>query len=109
MPAKTNKEPTFMDEKDSPAVLAYRVGELEKSVANGFKAVERKLDQMNSNQASKVELEEVRIELKADLAGLQGQIHVLERRRWVQNTLSAILGVVLTLLVTDFVKNMMGG
>lgn len=98
-----------MDEKDSPAVLAYRVGELEKSVANGFKTVERKLDQMNSNQASKVELEEVRIELKEDLAGLQGQINVLERRRWVQNTLSAILGVVLTLLVTDFVKNMMGG
>ena len=40
-----------------------------------------------------------------DIAALRKEINDIKGRRWVQNTLSAILGAVLTLLVSFFISN----
>lgn len=40
-----------------------------------------------------------------DIKGLKDEIRKINARRWVQNTLSAILGAVISLLIAYFVAN----
>lgn len=42
---------------------------------------------------------------KAELAALNKRVDSLERKRWIQNTLSAILGAVLAILIGFFFQN----
>lgn len=37
-----------------------------------------------------------------DLIGLRAEIKAVDRRRWVQNTLSAILGAILAILIQGY-------
>lgn len=45
---------------------------------------------------------------KEELLGLKQDIIALKKRNWVQNTLSAVLGVVLTLLITYAFRDVIG-
>ena len=86
--------------EDSPAVLAYRVGQLEKSTAAGFKTLGEKLDKMSCTFVTFKDLENALT--NADIAHkeLQEEIDSVKKQKWIQNTLSAVFGVVITLLVT---------
>jgi hypothetical protein len=48
------------NEENSPAVLAYRVGQLEIAVANGFKELKAELASQKALYATKLEMAEVR-------------------------------------------------
>lgn len=92
--------------EDSPAVLAYRVGELEKASREGFKIIGEKLEQMSMNYATHKDIEVAKQQAKlehnaiySELEDVKSDIQSLKKKTWVQNTLSAILGAVIALLV----------
>lgn len=91
--------------EDSPAVLAYRVGELEKASREGFKEISIKLELMAGNFATIKDIENRKIQAKMEheaiyneLEDVKRDVHGLKKRTWVQNTLSAILGAIIALL-----------
>lgn len=92
--------------EDNPAVLAYRVGELEKASREGFKIIGEKLEHMSMNYATHKDVgvakQQAKLEHNAiysELDDVKSDIQSLKKKTWVQNTLSAILGAVLTLLI----------
>lgn len=100
--------------EDSPAVLAYRVGQLEKSSREGFKALSDKLDAMNENFATHKDIEVAKEQAEAEhraiyieIQDVKDDVSMLKKKSWVQNTMSAILGAVLTLLVAYAVNGML--
>ena len=110
MPETNTKESTLGE--DSQPVLAYRVGQAEKSIREGFQKLNDKLDVMvctfathkdiesmqataeSAHKAIYVEIEETRVAIKE-----------VKRQKNVQNVLSTILGIVLTLLVTFAIQS----
>lgn len=116
-----------MNVNDNPDVLAYRVGQLEKVVTEGLQAVNTKLDTYTAVFLTKVEAEQIqhtattehkriedkidatRTDLEDDVKTIRTEIKSMKTNRWVQNTLSAILGVILTLLVSYAFKDIIGG
>lgn len=100
--------------EDSPAVLAYRVGQLEKSSREGFKALSDKLDAMSENFATHKDIEVAKEQAEAEhraiyieIQDVKDDVSMLKKKSWVQNTMSAILGAVLTLLVAYAVNGML--
>ena len=92
--------------EDSPAVLAYRVGELEKASREGFKELGIKLELMTHNFATHKDIEttkaQAELEHKAiyeELQDVKKDVEKLQKKTWLQNTLSAIFGAVMALLV----------
>jgi hypothetical protein len=72
-------------------VVAYRLGQVEIAVRDGFKAHDRKLTDLTSNFAT-----------ADDLTASNLRISILERasaKTWLWNTLSAAAGAALALLV----------
>ena len=91
--------------EDSPAVLAYRVGELEKASRESFKIIGEKLEQMSINYATHKDIESAKNQAKmeheaiyAELEDVKVDVLSLKKKTWIQNTLSAIFGAVLALL-----------
>lgn len=94
------------------AVIATELTYVKEALAEVLK----KLDQMSNNYLTKTEasrlaqaekdqatLEHNRLELKID--DVASDVLQLKKRTWVQNTLSAVLGAVLTLLVAYFLTD----
>lgn len=113
---ETNNTPTAnispLGGEDSPSVLAYRVGQLEKASREGFKNVTEQLNSMSKNFVTYKDIEtakeQSRLEHEAiyeQIKVLKAEVKVMKRRTWVQNTLSAVLGVILTLLVSYVVND----
>lgn len=111
MPGKITNQPivnvTPQTGEDSPAVLAYRVGELEKASREGFKNLSDKLEAMSHNFAThkdmEVAKEYARMEhdaIYAELKDVKSEVQSSQKKTWVQNTMSAILGAVLALLIS---------
>ena len=91
--------------EDSPAVLAYRVGELEKASREGFKQISIKLELMAGNFATHKDIEVAKQQAKMEheaiyneLEDVKRDVHGLQKKTWIQNTLSAILGAILAML-----------
>ena len=114
--SKTNNQPIVNVNpqvgEDSPAVLAYRVGELEKASRAGFKELGEKLEAMSHNFATHKDIEVAKEQAKmehaaiyAEIEGVKADVASLQKRTWVQNTLSAILGAVLALLTAYAFNN----
>ena len=85
--------------EDSPAVLAYRVGQLEKSTAAGFKLLGDKLDKMSCTFVTFKDLDNAMLDARTIHDNIQEDIKNIQRQKWIQNTLSAIFGAVLSLLI----------
>lgn len=62
------------------------------------KTITYKLDKLTNTFATIAHLEEVEHKLYAEIKEIKG-------KRWVQNTLSAILGSVLTILIAYFIND----
>jgi hypothetical protein len=116
--SETNNSPTVninpQQGEDSPAVLAYRVGQLEKSSREGFKALFEKLDMMSKNFATHKDIEvaknQAEMEHKAiyeEIEDVKKDVQSLQKKTWIQNTLSAIFGGVITLLVAYAVNGIL--
>lgn len=100
----------------TPEVIAWRVSQLEKTTSEGFKALNATIKEATSTFATNAKVDELvanategheRIEEKIDTVDrhLRGEISALKRKSWVQNTLSAICGAVLTLLVAYLIND----
>lgn len=107
--AKTNN-PNIVNvnpptDEDNPAVLAYRVGELEKASREGFKIIGEKLEQMSMNYATHKDVgvakQQAKMEHEAiysEIEDIKEDVKSLRKKTWIQNTLSAILGAILAML-----------
>lgn len=54
-----NKEAVIVNDETSPAVVAYRMGQLEQTVKEGFKEHNEKLDKLVVSFATKFEVQEL--------------------------------------------------
>lgn len=79
-----------MSERDSPAVLAYRVGTLEISVKEGLKELGGKLDSLTATFAT----QQAHNELKARVAKLETRNNVKNTLLWVGLVASAIINII---------------
>lgn len=107
--AKTNN-PNIVNvnpptDEDNPAVLAYRVGELEKASREGFKIIGEQLEQMSMNYATHKDVgvakQQAKMEHEAiysEIEDIKEDVKSLRKKTWIQNTLSAILGAILAML-----------
>ncbi len=107
--SKTNNSPIVnvnpQQGEDSPAVLAYRVGELEKASREGFKELGEKLENMSTNFATHKDIEVAKEQAKmeheaiySEIEDIKDDVQSLKKKTWIQNTLSAVFGAVLALL-----------
>lgn len=92
--------------EDSPAVLAYRVGQAEKAIREGFQNLSDKLETMANVFATHKDVEAAQSQAKleheaiyAEIQDVKRDVEIIKKKGWVQNTLSAIFGAVLALLV----------
>lgn len=99
----------ILSPEDTPIGVAVRVGTLEKTQAEWFPKIDKKLDDISRNSASKEDIKRVEREIKDVTFVLDKKVDKTDfekhkkdesKNRWVQNTLSAVFGVLLALLVT---------
>jgi hypothetical protein len=83
-----NKESEVSDSENSPAVVTYRIGQLEQVVRDGFKEHNEKLDRLANNFVTTETFESRIVPLEK-----------AKSKNWVFNTLSAVAGAVLLYLV----------
>ena len=112
--SETNTEVPMKGEDTQP-VLAYRVGQLEKSLTNGFQKLNDKLDVMACTYATHKDVEaaqtEAKLEHKAiyeEIEDIKEEIDKMKKQKWVQNTLSAIFGAVISLLIAYTLHSALG-
>lgn len=101
--------------EDSPAVLAYRVGQLEKASRDGFKAMVDKLDNMASVFATHKDIETAKVQAEMEhkaiyeeIQDVKKDVEGLKKRTWIQNTLSAVFGAILALITAYAVNGILG-
>lgn len=101
-----DKKDEQLQGEDSPAVLAYRVGQLEKSSREGFQKLSDKLDLMSQRFVTHKDVELVKVELEVEhkviyeeIEDIKEDLCNIKKQRGVQNTLSTILGAIIALLV----------
>lgn len=100
------KKPT-----ESPEVIAYRVQKLEEAVEHGFVTVNDKLDKLNGFITTEESDKIIEREWNKALVihkSMEKRIANIEKKSWVHNTLSAILGSVLTFLVLYAANGIIG-
>lgn len=103
----------------SPDAVAWRLQNVEtevKGLKNELKTstdrLEAKLDGIASGFATHKDIEVAKEQAKtehdaiyAKIADVESDLNGLKKRNWVQNTLSAILGAVLAILISYFFTN----
>lgn len=91
--AQINKEATSAPLEDSPAVIAYRMGQLENAVKAGFEKHDKKLDSLTSNFATKEEF-----------SSINTRVTSLESdRKWLARlVIGAVLFALLSLIGVGF-------
>lgn len=82
-----------MSDPDSPAVLAYRVGQLEKTQAEGFRSVNEKLDSLARNFTTKAEL--LSAQKVADLEHKELKERISKLEGWNIWIIRGVVGLVL--------------
>lgn len=105
---RSQKPNDIADIKDQ-AVLSYRVEQLERATTEGFALVNQKLDRISKRFATKDELLDHVRDVESDMSSMTMRMDKLESRRWIQNTLSAILGSIMTFLLMYFLNNITVG
>lgn len=85
----TITEPT--PEKDTPAVLAYRVGQLEKAVTDGLATLGQKIDDLRQQFTPLSD----HIELKDRVSKIESKNGLKQTLLWVGLVASAIINIVM--------------
>lgn len=76
-----------------------RLETLQETTLAEIKEMRREIKHMGENYVQKRTLE-------AEINLINKKIDKVDKRRWVQNTLSAVLGATLSLLIAYFIANM---
>lgn len=94
--------------KDTPETIAYRLTKVEEAVKELGDKLERVVGGFATHKDIEVAKEQARLEHDAiyeKIRDVERDVLQLKKRNWVQNTLSAVLGAVLTLLVAYFIND----
>lgn len=89
---KLSPQPNQIPEQDSPAVLAYRVGQLEITTKTGFETVTTELKALGSSFATI----EDHNDLKKRVTKLESRDGIKQTLLWVGLVASAIINIVTT-------------
>ena len=94
-----NKEADVTDTESTPAVIAYRVAQLELTQKEGFKALNEKLDGYVVGFVTEKEFQEAKQESKAEHERLQKEIDEIKKSaKWWVGVLLTAVGVAATLV-----------
>lgn len=77
---------------------------LEKLYAE-FAEFRLEMKEANANFVSSQKHEDDLLDLKREITRTKKRIDQIEKSKWIQNTLSAVLGAILSLLVAYFINN----
>lgn len=94
--------------KDTPETIAYRLTKVEEAVKELGDKLERVVGGFATHKDIEVAKEQARLEHDAiyeKIRDVERDVLQLKKRNWVQNTLSAVLGAVLTLLMAYFIND----
>lgn len=97
-----------MSNSDTPETIAYRLTQVE----NAVKELTKKIDGVISGFATHKDIEVAKDQAKLEhdaiyekIDDVETDVNSLKSRNWVHNTLSAILGSVLTFLLLYFLQD----
>lgn len=97
-----------MPNNDNPETIAYRLTQVE----NAVKELTNKLDGVISGFATHKDIEVAKAQAKLEhdaiyekIADVEKDVLNLKSRNWVYNTMSAILGSILTFLLLYFLQD----
>lgn len=97
-----------MSNSDTPETIAYRLTQVE----NAVKELTKKIDGVISGFATHKDIEVAKQQAKLEhdaiyekIGDVETDVNSLKSRNWVRNTLSAILGSVLTFLLLYFLQD----
>ena len=100
MPRKTKtiiQETEVVPTHDSPDVLAYRVGQLEKTTANGLKEVKEELVNLKNHFVTHADLDAAK--QQSDLEHQNIKDDIKELQDWNKWAIRIVLGIVITAVV----------
>lgn len=103
--------------KDTPETIAYRLSQVEIAI----KDLAKKMDNLAMGFATHRDVENAKAQAKLEhnaiyervndveleVKHVEQEVTQLKKRNWVQNTLSAVLGAILTLLVTYVITDVL--
>ena len=105
MPRTTTvKGQEVVDPDNASTVIAYRVGQLESAVREGFKAHDAKLDSLTSNFVTKDEF----VALDKRVTDNKKELDLHRSKDWIWKTASAAAGAALALLIAYSVTGRAG-
>ena len=97
-----------MPNNDNPETIAYRLTQVE----NAVKELTKKIDGVISGFATHKDIEVAKAQARLEhdpiyekIGDVETDVNSLKSRNWVHNTLSAILGSVLTFLLLYFLQD----
>lgn len=90
----TNKD----TEENAPAVLAYRVGQLEKTVATGFREIKSELADLKMHYATKADMQE--LEARNTMEHKRIDNEVSEIKAWMDWATRIVIGAVLVAVLS---------
>ena len=89
---------------DSPSVLAYRVGQLEKTVSTGLTKLETKLDIMQAGFVKREDLDKIEEQvtaehdgIRADIDKVRGEVHKI--KKWKDGIIAKVATAAVVMLV----------
>lgn len=95
---------------DSPSVLAYRVGQLEKTVSTGFTKLEVKLEAMQTGFVRKEDLAAIEDRASEEHADIRADIDTVRKevdeiKNWKEHLIGRIAGIAVIMLVLMVLAN----
>ena len=97
-----------MPNNDNPETIAYRLTQVENAVKELTKKIDGVISGFATHKDIELAKEQARLEHDAiyeKIGDVETDVNSLKSRNWVHNTLSAILGSVLTFLLLYFLQD----
>lgn len=97
---------------DTPETIAYRLTQVENAVKELTKKIDGVISGFATHKDIEIAKEQARLEHDAiyeKIADVEQDVLALKKRSWIQNTLSAILGSILTILLTYVLLDILKG
>ena len=97
---------------DTPETIAYRLTQVENAVKELTKKIDGVISGFATHKDIEIAKEQARLEHVAiyeKIGDVEQDVLALKKRNWIQNTLSAILGSILTILLTYVLLDILKG
>ena len=89
---------------NSPDTVAWRLSAVEKEVKELKHDLKSSTDRLEANEVAKEQAQREHDAIYEKIADVETDVLALRSKTWVHNTLSAILGAIMTLLLAYFIN-----